>query len=149
MATVQIIPLPGPLSGQFDAVVVDPGGAPTNVIRTQDAWSVACTWHMDGPIAPLLAGTWELRVSLESIGGGPELTSAPLIVNYAAGTVVGNSVSFAGSINFPAGTPALGASDTIPFQVVAHLFFKEPSSKPGPFAANVDLGVVQVYDDAP
>lgn len=149
MPAVQI-PVIVPLTGEFDAHIHDPSGTPINVIPTQTAWSVHGLWHMDGPIAPLLDGTWELRVSLESIGGGVEFTSAPVVVDYQTGATPGpNTMSYSAFVNFPAGTPALGAADSVPYHVVAHLFFKEPSGKPGPFAAAVDLGIVQVYDDQP
>jgi secondary thiamine-phosphate synthase enzyme len=46
------LPIPNPLlTGEFDAVISDSAsGDPTNVIRREDAWSVRCTWHPQGPV---------------------------------------------------------------------------------------------------
>jgi hypothetical protein len=150
MAPVEI-PVPT-LYGEFDAHIHDSGDHPTNVIRTEDTWYVHATWYLQGALATLLDGTWQLQVAYESIGRGPEGVSPTVTKNYQidgslSGTFPNEMMSFDAIVNFPAHTPGLapGQSSTT-YKVTAYLTFLTPAGMPGPFAAVYDLGVIQVYD---
>jgi hypothetical protein len=150
MAPVEI-PVPS-LYGEFDAHVHDPSGHPTNVIPTEDTWSVHATWYLQGPVAPLLDGTWQLQVAYESIGDGPEGVSPTITRDYQSdgslsGTYPDEMMSFDAFVYFPAGTPGLapGQSSTT-YKVTAYLTFLTPAGTPGPFAAVYDLGIIQIFD---
>lgn len=153
MASIQL-PIPSPLitSGSFTANVVDPGsGNPTSVIRTEDAWSVSAEWSLQGPVVAILGGTWRLQVALESIGNqGVEMVSPQTLVNYASGTLTGvapnQTMSFSASVNFPPGTPSIAGAPDVAYHVSALLTYITPANAPGPFAAVVDLGLVQIFD---
>ncbi len=81
------------LSGTLNALqVFDSGPNPNTVIRRSEAWSVRLDWSISGGIAPALGGDWEVKVLLESMGGGFEgqiattnvpVASAPPAVNRA------------------------------------------------------------------
>lgn len=151
MPPVQM-PIPDPLlSGEFDAHIHDPSGTPTNVIRTEDAWSVHATWFLQGPAATLLAGRWQLRVALESIGSGPEIVSAPVTLDYQAdgtpsGVYPNERMSYSEFVNFPAGSPGTNGQPSVTYEATAYLSYITPLGTPGPFAAVFDLGVIQVFD---
>ena len=153
MATIQL-PVPSPLitAGDFTANVLDPGsGTPTNVIRTEDAWSVKADWFLEGPIVPILNGRWRLQVALESIGNqGTEMVAPAVFVNHSAGTLSGSypnqRMSFTASVDFPAATPPLGGAPDVAYHCSAMLTYLTPAGTPGPFAAVIDLGPVQIFD---
>lgn len=153
MASIQL-PIPSPLitGGTFSADVLDPGsGNPTRVIRTEDAWSVSAEWSLQGPVVAILGGRWRLQVALESIGNqGVEMVSPQVLVNYASGTLTGvapnQTMSFAASVDFPAGTPSIAGAPDVAYHVSALLTYVTPASAPGPFAAVVNLGLIQIFD---
>ena len=153
MASIQL-PVPSPLitSGDFTANVLDPGsGAPTTVIRTEDAWSVSASWYLEGPVVAILNGSWRLQVALETIGNqGTEMVSPSVFVSYSAGTLSGiypnERMSFSASVPFPAGTPPLGGAPDVAYHASAMLTYLTPAGTPGPFAAVIDLGLIQIFD---
>lgn len=153
MATMQL-PVPNPLisAGEFTAVVQDPGsGNPTSVIRTEDPWSVQADWYVEGPVVAILDGRWRLQVALESIGDqGVEMVAPPVFVDYLSGTLSGvypnQRMSFSASVAFPPGTPTLGGAPDVAYHATALLTYLTPAGTPGPFAAVVDLGIIQIFD---
>ena len=153
MATIQL-PVPSPLitSGDFTATILDPGsGTPTTVIRTEDAWSVSASWYLEGPVVAILNGSWRLQVALESIGNqGTEMVAPAVFVTYGAGTLTGvypnQRMSFNASVAFPAGTPSLGGAPDVAYHASAMLTYLTPAGTPGPFAAVIDLGLIQIFD---
>ena len=153
MASIQL-PIPSPLitSGDFTADVLDPvGGVPVRVIRTEDPWSVRAEWNVQGPVVAILGGTWRLQVALESIGNqGVEMVSPDVLVPYASGTLTGTApnerMSFTSSVDFAAGTPSIGGAPDVAYHVSALLTHITPAGSPGPFAAVIDLGLIQVFD---
>jgi hypothetical protein len=146
MAPVEI-PVPA-LYGEFDAHIHDPSGHPTNVIPTEDTWTVHATWYLQGPLAPLLDGTWYLQVAYESIGDGPEGVSPTVTRGYQSqGSLSGDMMSFDAEVVFPPHTPGIAPGQTsTTYKVTAYLTFLTPASTPGPFAAVYDLGIVQIFD---
>jgi len=60
-----------------DPVVMDPDGTPNSVLELDRNWKVEVNWKLTSnePIShpvDLIDGTWEVRVSVESIGEGDE-----------------------------------------------------------------------------
>ena len=144
------IPVPT-LTGEFDAEIIDSSNSPSNVIPRELPWSVRAKWHLKGALAPILTGDWRLRVSLESMGDGPERTSGAVVRDYqTTGTLVGTfpnqEMRFTASVNFPAGTPTIGPLESAAYRATALLVFRYDNGSPGPFAAVYDLGVIQFYD---
>jgi hypothetical protein len=145
MASIQL-PIPSPLitSGDFTAEVRDPGsGAPTQVIRTEDAWSVYTEWNVKGPAVAILDDRLEGDL-------GVEMVTPAVLVPYSTGSLSGvypnEKMSFSASVPFAAGTPPLGGQPDVPYHVTALLTFITPGATPGPFAAVVDLGLIQIFD---
>jgi hypothetical protein len=153
MATIQL-PVQSPLisAGDFTANVLDPfSGTPTNVIRKEDAWAVHAEWYLEGPIVAILNGRWRLQVALESIGNqGTEMVAPAVLVDYSAGILSGTypnqRMSFHAHVNFPAGTPPTGGAPDVVYHCSAMLTYLTPAGTPGPFAAVIDLGLIQVFD---
>ena len=114
------IPVPT-LTGEFDAEIIDSSNSPSNVIPRELPWSVRAKWHLKGALAPILTGDWRLRVSLESMGDGPEGTSGAVVRDYqTTGTLVGTfpnqEMRFTASVNFPAGTPTIGPLESAAYR---------------------------------
>jgi hypothetical protein len=146
MAAVEI-PVPT-LSGEFEAHIHDPSGTPTNVIPRELPWSVHCRWYLKGALASILTGDWHLRVTLESMGSGPEGSSAVVTRDYQSdgslvGTFPNQEMRFDATVNFPAGIPT---GETTAYRGTALLTFRYDNGAPGPFAAVYDLGVIQLFD---
>jgi len=73
------------LSGSLDLLqVFDSGPNPNTVIRRSEPWSVRLDWSIAGGIAPALGGDWEVKVLLESMGGGFEGQIASTTVALAS-----------------------------------------------------------------
>jgi len=132
-----------PVTGRFEAVVVDPGGAPSNVIRVSQAWQIDCRWFIEGGLASSLGGRWELSAALEALGPGAEVVTAIQLINLDGRT--GSATPYTGTIAFPANSINLGGAQKVPFKVVALLNYDDTALNPGPMAAFVDLGVVTIY----
>lgn len=147
------IPTPT-LSGEFDAFVHDHNSnTPSNVIPREVEFHVDASWYLEGALAPILSGEWELRVALESIGGGVEITRpVPAVTrDYQAdgvrtGTFPNERMSFSARVIFPANSVNLQGSPSRAFHATALLTHKYPGGTPGPFAAVYDLGLIQIYD---
>jgi hypothetical protein len=149
MAPVEI-PVPA-LKGELDCKIVDPSGHPTNVIPREIKWSVEADFYMEGALAPTLDGTWYLRVTLESMGPGRELTTSEVTADYQAdgtlsGTFPNQRMSFHSEVDFAANSINIGSDRSRAYRGTALLTFTHPDGSPGPFAAVYDLGVIQVYD---
>ena len=132
-----------PVTGRFEAVVVDSGGAPSNVIRVSQAWQIDCRWFIEGGLASSLGGRWELSAALEALGPGDEVVTAIQQINLDGRT--GAATPYTGSIAFAANTINLSGQQKVPFKVVALLNYDDAALNPGPMAAFVDLGVVHIY----
>ena len=144
------IPVPA-LSGEFEAKIVDPTGTPVNVIPRELDWKVEADWYMEGALAPTLDGTWYLRVTLESMGPGQDLTSAEVTRDYSAdgipsGTFPNERMSFTHEVTFAANSIPTGSTLSRAYRGTALLTFADNDGTPGPFAAVYDLGVIQIYN---
>ena len=142
MATIPL-PVPSPL--------ISAGDLTADVIGTGDPWAVHAEWYLEGPIVPLLNGRWRLQVALESIGDqGAETVAPAVLVDYASGTLSGVSpnqrMSFHAHVDLPADTQPLGGAADVFHHCSAMLTYLTPANTPGPFAAVIDLGLVQIVD---
>jgi len=145
VATVDIGPLA--VTGQLDAVVVDPvGNAPTNVVRRSDPFRVDCRWFLDGPLASSLGGKW--RVELLAEGQGPAIeveVPAPALIPLDGRT--GPGTPYTTSILVPANSVNLGGSPQAVLDLTIALTYIDVANTPGPIAAFVDLDKVMVFQD--
>lgn len=132
----------GTLSGHIHD---DTGNVPTNVIRTEDPWSIHLDWNINGPIIPFLTGEWRVEVAFERVGPGQELLRTEAPIPYASGTFGPTSVSYNRFVSFSPGYPPLAGGPDAAYHVVVMLTFRNGAT-PGPFATVLDLGIVQFYD---
>jgi len=69
------IPGRGLFDGEIYAAVYEQGGAaPANIIRINQNWGVIVKWKTSGSLVRMICGEWCLKMHLESMGPGPELT---------------------------------------------------------------------------
>jgi hypothetical protein len=144
-----------PLTGKFTAVLTDSSGVPpTDVIRTSDAFSIDCTWYIDGGLASSLGGTWYVQAAFESIGPGDEFRSAEISVVLDGRTGPPPAAGYSASISVPAGANFPGAGGPIkvpaghrnqPYQVTVLLAYTDVPGNPGPLAASVNLEELTIY----
>jgi len=132
-----------PVTGQFEAVIVDTGAAPINVVRRNEAWRIDCRWFIQGGMASSLGGRWELSAALEALGPGAEVVTNPQVTPLDGRTGPGSP--YTDQVNFPANTINLGGAQKVPFHVVVLLNYDDQAGNPGPMAASIDLGVMTVY----
>jgi hypothetical protein len=143
MAQIELF---GPdISGQFTAVVVeDPTNTPTNVIPSDSAWRIDCEWFLTPP-GKIVGGSWRLQAIVEGLGTATEFETAAVTVPID-GRVQPPGPNYTQSINFPPPQAVLGASqDSVLLKVGVALTYRTLQNTPGPFAAFLDLGVIQVY----
>lgn len=150
MPTVNI-DVGGPLTGTFTAVLQDSSGVPpTDVIRTSDAFSIKCTWYIDGGLASSLGGTWYVQAAFESIGPGAEFrsTEQPVALDGRSGPSdpYEFSLTFPAGATFPNGLPKVDAGErSEPYQVTVLLSHADVKGNPGPMAASVNLEELTIY----
>lgn len=140
------VPTGSPLVGTMSAQIIDAQGvAPSHIIRADDHWAVQFNWSLKGQLASCICGTWCLRVHLESIGSGPELSLfADKDIEVPLDPCGDGNYSYA--FRVPAGTVS-GEGCGPTYKVVATLTYRTPCGRPGPIAGFVDLGLVQFYED--
>ena len=69
----EFTPLVATTAINLKATVYEVGGsAPTNIIRTDQAWYVDVEWELTGHLVRHFCGKWHVSVALESIGPGDE-----------------------------------------------------------------------------
>lgn len=122
----------GSMSGDLTVSVTDFAGiTPTNIIRMNDQWRVTVAWHLDGFLASMLDGTWNLVLYMESLGPQPEFVLLSQDIDFSIG--VGPdpfTLKYNVSNNFGPNNPAVPGV----YKLVAVLTCKTPSGTPGPFA---------------
>jgi hypothetical protein len=130
------------LTGTCEVIEAGPtGGTPTNIIRTDQAWSVKFDWATTGPLNFLLSGTWQLRVYLEQMGGG-EFDLPPAIAN-ATKPFVSAPNSYSHMITVPANIVPAGI-----YRLVAAVTIVGPTGMPGPIAGFGEAGLIQFFQSA-
>jgi hypothetical protein len=135
------------ITGELSAVIVEvPSNQPTNVIPSTSTWQIDCTWLLEPP-GSIVGGSWRLQAVVEGLGSAVELETAPLVVAID-GRV--RPATYNQSIVFPAPqTALLGAQDSVLLKVGVALTYRTLANKPGPLAAFLDLGVLQVFANQP
>jgi hypothetical protein len=136
------------VSGQFQAQVVDPqGNQPTNVIRTGELLGIDCRWFIDGALASSLGGQWRLQVVFEGLGTAVEFSgpsTAPVPQAILDGRT-GSGSPYTHEFRIPMTNAILGGQSSVLAKVGVALTYIDAANTPGPIAAFVDLGVVQIF----
>jgi len=132
-------PYPLDLTGEISAEIVDTGGSPTDVVRTGDNWGVDVRWILSGNLQAMIGGSWRLRLTLDELGAStkelitiPDLPLTPSNGDYAASIPVD-----------PNQLQAVGAPRL--FRALVTLQYLDLDGRPGPMAAYVDCGVVNLF----
>lgn len=136
------------ISGEFSAVIVEvPANAPTNVIPSSSAWRIDCSWFL-APPGNIVGGSWRLQAVVEGLGKAVEFETAPITVAID-GRVTPPGPDYQQSILFPGPQAALiGAQDSVLLKVGVALTYRTPANVPGPLAAFLELGVLQIFKNA-
>jgi hypothetical protein len=140
------------VTGSFTANIVEQGANPPEVlgvIRRNQAWRVACSWSIDGVLAPALDGTWSVQVVIEGLGSAVEFTRAPVQVPLSSAPNLPLPRNYAVNVDFPAGSVGLGGQPSVLARVGVMLTYEFPPAVgggPGPFATFIELGPIQIYD---
>ena len=114
--------------------------APVTSIRTDQIWGVALVWETTGALNYLMAGTWELKVYLEQMGGGEFALSG----NTHSMPFVSAPNTYSYVYSFSAGTVPAGA-----YRVVQTMTLIGPGGFRGPVGAVGDGPIIQFYDVGP
>ncbi|WP_214108350.1 hypothetical protein [Acrocarpospora catenulata] len=129
---------PALLAGTIRAELTDTaGGPPPAIFEANAPFQVNFEWELNGALAPLIGGSWQLRVLVDEIGGPFEapFPTPPLAVPltgvtaYAASIVIG-------------GLP--GAVGGRSYAIIASLTYLNVAGTPSPMGGFVPLGVVAV-----
>jgi hypothetical protein len=135
---------PAHLTGSISLTVLDPGAQPTNIIETDDNWSVKVEWSISGPIAPGLGGDWHVKAFLDDLDGGPFEgqvgATKHISLNSAAPALVRNYTT---TIDVPAGTPPVGVYRLVTVITYSNL------NVPLEMAAFEEGPVLQFYNPGP
>ena len=134
-------PQPNQLAGRIEASIVDPGGAPPDILKVDQAWAVDIKWEVTGSLVPLVGGTWHLRLNIDQLGGPGDFPFPP--ANSIDVPVTPANGSYRQAVNVPANTLAAGPGGNT-YQVLASLTYTTPAGTPGPIAGYVNCGMVQV-----
>jgi len=132
---------PGFFNGSITAsAVLDPAGLqPTTIIRTTDTWHVSISWVIAGIVADALAGTWQVRAFLESMGPGFEgQVGATLNINLAVDPSTPRN--YTALITVPPGTPAG------PYKLVTTVTYLTPANQPGFMAGYEEGPILQFFN---
>lgn len=140
-------PQPAGVFGDIDAcqVIENTGGAPSLIIRTDSAWRVRLQFHINGPLALGLAGQWEVRSFVESIGNGFEGQVGSVIVPLGAGVFVpADRKNYTAEVAVPAGTVPAGA-----YKLVTTVTYRQPDGTLGPLAGYCEERMLQFFQSNP
>lgn len=100
----------GVLSGDVKVTCLDPDATPNKVLELNQPWTGRVSWFIDGPGIAALAGTWEARLFIESMGPGVEQEITPpiqkdLVTDLLVATSTPTHHEYQADFNVPAGTP--------------------------------------------
>jgi hypothetical protein len=131
---------PNFFTGTINAVaVLDPSGLqPTTIIRTTDTWHVSISWRIAGIVADALAGTWQVRAFLESMGAGFEGQVGSQTINLNTDPTTPRDYS--ALLTVPPGTPA-GT-----YKLVVTVNYLTPSNQPGFMAGYQEGPILQFFN---
>ena len=129
------------LSGDVSATVYEKGGVrPTTIIRTDQEWGVKVDWFIEGTLTEYICGYWCVRVSLESIGEGPERSWEYKNIRLDP---CGDG-KYYHDFKFDPGVITADYCST-PYKLVVTVTYLTECYKPGPIAGIVELPIVQFY----
>ena len=125
------------VGGEADVYeITPPGGAPTTIIRTDQAWKVRFHWRTYGKLNCVLCGKWNLRIYLEEMGKGEfDLPGATASVAF-----VSAPTDYEKDIVIPAGVVPEGI-----YKLVVSITHTVPSGEPGPIAGFAEGPLLQFY----
>ncbi len=120
--------------------VLDPSGLqPTTIIRTTDTWHVSIGWQISGIVADAIAGTWQVRAFLESMGAGFEGQVGPTInINLAVDPTTPRDYN--ALVTVPPGVPA-GT-----YKLVVTVNYLTPANQPGFMAGYQEGPIIQFFN---
>lgn len=134
------------ITGELSAVIVEaPSNAPTNVIPSTSDFRIECTWHLQPP-GSIVGGTWRLQAIVEGLGTALETETVP--INIPIDGRVFPQV-YTQNILFPSPQTAVGAQDAVLLKMGVALTYRTLQNNPGPLAAFLDLGVLQIFKNQP
>lgn len=95
--------MPGLLKGTIQTTIWDPDNTvAANILHVGQNWQVRFQWTLTGPAIPILGGHFDLVVTRETLGAGPEGTTATLSVPVTAGVFTApNTLSYDVFVNVP------------------------------------------------
>jgi hypothetical protein len=150
MAVMDIPPIG--VSGRFEANLVDPLGVvpPSNVYRIGDQLGVDCDWFIDGALASSLGGQWRVQLTLEGRGTALEVTRPPVPPTPGPAALDGRTgpppaPGYRHQFREALNAGILGGQPSILVSVGVALTYIDAANTPGPIAAFIDLGVVQIF----
>jgi hypothetical protein len=112
------------------------------------SWKIACTWSLDGLLAPALDGTWSIQAVIEGLGASVEITRPPQQVPLNAAAPFPLPRNYALDVVFGPGSVNLGGQPSVMARVGVALTYRFPvgiGGQPGPIATFLELGAVQIY----
>lgn len=133
VATVSELPSGGPFPPVLN---------PVHSIRSDQTWGVQVKWATHGPLSPLLAGSWEVTVYMDRMGGG----SFALPGNVQSTALVATSpANYTVNFTFPAGVVPAGA-----YRMAITITMRGPGPGfvPGPVGGVGDGPLLQFYNAA-
>ncbi|MEK7728258.1 MAG: hypothetical protein AAB354_07565 [candidate division KSB1 bacterium] len=119
-----------------------PGGAPTQIIRTDQSWCVVLKWDTCGPLNHIMCGKWCLRILLEEMGCGEFCLEEGL--SKAEVPFVCGPHHYEYKFHIPAGKVGPGV-----YKIVSTITMLGPCGIPGPIAGFCEGEMLQFYAGGP
>ena len=124
------------LSGSINpTVILEPGGAPADIIALGTGFNVQVDWEIHGTAVPMMAGTFNIKVCFEGFGNATEksydVTGIPVV------PVSGNPYSQ--NVAVPGGDLSEGA-----YRMIALVTYNNAVGTPGPVAGFSDDVLLQI-----
>lgn len=138
------------ITGTLKGTIVEiPTNAPGNVIPSTSSWRVDTSWFLTPP-GKIVGGTWRVQVIVEGLGSAPEGETVQQVVAID-GRTTPPGPDYTSSFTFsPAQNNALlQGKDSVLLQVTVALTYRAPNGSAGPFAAFLDLGLVELFKNQP
>jgi hypothetical protein len=96
--------------GNVTVISIDPDATPNKVLELNQPWTGRVSWFIDGPGVAALAGTWEARLFIESMGPQAEQEVTPAITKDLVTDLLATSTAthheYQADFPVPAGTPS-------------------------------------------
>jgi hypothetical protein len=146
--TAQFDPLfPAELTGTIQIDVQDQDGTPNRVLEIDRPWRIVLDWHLIGPFACTLAGTWSAQAMVESIGSGFEGQVGPTVTRNLLTQMMPDSTPtnchWHAHIDVPAGT----VTPVGVYKLVSLITYVDAGGDPRPMAGFVDYPLITFYKD--